>query len=59
MAEPDFSGRLALTVTEAAATVGLKPQAMYRLVARGEIPSVRLGGRILILLGPFKEMFAL
>jgi excisionase family DNA binding protein len=36
---------------------GLSRQAIYRLVSSGEIESTRLGGRILILFGPFKRKF--
>ena len=49
--------RLAITVLEAAAMTGLSRQAIYRLVDNGEIESTRLGGRILILFGPFKRKF--
>lgn len=51
--------RLAITVLEAAAMTGLSRQAIYRLVDSGEIESTRLGGRILILFGPFKRKFGL
>ena len=51
--------RLGITTEEAAAMTGLSRQAIYRLVNNGEIESTRLGGRILILFGPFKRKFGL
>jgi excisionase family DNA binding protein len=40
--------RLALSVDEAAALLGVSRDLVYDLVARGEIPSVRLGRRIVV-----------
>ena len=40
--------RQAYTVTEAAETLGLSVDAVYEGVRRGEIPSVRIGRRIVI-----------
>lgn len=37
-----------LTVDEAAAILRRNPQTVYRLVRRGAIPSVRVGGRIVV-----------
>ena len=51
--------RISITVSEAAASTGLKPGAIYRSVSTGEIESTRLGGRILILFEPFKKKFGL
>lgn len=48
-ADPPSSGRrLALSVDEAAALIGVSRDLVYDLVARGEIPSVRLGRRIVV-----------
>jgi len=40
------SDRLTMTVTEAAAVLGISRALAYELVARGEIPAIRLGRRI-------------
>lgn len=43
--EPD---RLTLTVEEVAALLGISRALGYELVARGELPSLRLGRRIVV-----------
>ena len=40
--------RLTLTVAEAAAMLGVSPSAAYDYVRMGLVPSIRLGGRILV-----------
>ena len=40
--------RLALTVTEAATILGISRALAYELVARGELPSIRLGRRLVV-----------
>ena len=40
--------RLVLTVTEAAAALGISRTHAYELIARGELPSLRLGRRIVV-----------
>ena len=42
------SSRLTLSVPEAAALLGISRGLAYERVARGELPSLRLGGRILV-----------
>jgi excisionase family DNA binding protein len=42
------ANRLVLTVTEAAAALGISRAHAYELVARGELPSLRLGRRIVV-----------
>jgi excisionase family DNA binding protein len=39
---------LVLSVREAAALLGISKDLAYELVARGELPALRLGGRIVI-----------
>ncbi len=39
---------LTMTVSEAAALIGLSESATYDAVGRGELPAVRIGRRILI-----------
>lgn len=46
MARPD--SRLAISVTEAAELLGISRALAYELVARGELPSVRLGRRLVV-----------
>ena len=45
---PELSRRLALSVDEAAALLGVSRDLVYDLVASGEIPSLRLGRRIVV-----------
>ena len=40
--------RWALSVTEAAARLGISRAHAYRMVATGELPAVRLGGRMVV-----------
>ena len=40
--------RLAVTVEEAAALLGISRNLAYELVAREELPSIRLGRRVLV-----------
>jgi excisionase family DNA binding protein len=40
--------RLTLTVPEAAAVLGISRALAYELVARGELPNLRLGRRIVV-----------
>jgi len=42
------SEKLTLTVPEAARVLGIGKNLAYDAVARGEIPSIRVGGRILV-----------
>jgi excisionase family DNA binding protein len=42
------SDRLTMTVSEAAAVLGISSALAYELVARGEIPAIRLGRRIVV-----------
>lgn len=48
--------RLAFTVDEAARALGLGRSTTYRLVKEGKIPTVRLGGRILVPVHRLSEM---
>jgi excisionase family DNA binding protein len=45
---PSGSDRLTMTVSEAAAVLGISRALTYELVARGEIPAIRLGRRIVV-----------
>jgi len=48
--------KLTLTVPEAAARLGIGRNAAYQGVRRGEIPSIRVGGRILVPKRAFDEL---
>ena len=45
---PDQSGKLAYTIKEAAAAVGLSRSKLYVLMGSGELPSIQIGKRRLI-----------
>jgi len=49
--------KLALSVEEAAKLIGLGRNSFYEAVRRGDIPSVRVGGRILIPKKTLEAMF--
>lgn len=42
------TGRLALTVREAAAALGVGKDAIYKAINRGDLRAVRLGGTLLV-----------
>jgi excisionase family DNA binding protein len=46
--KPEKKTRRTLTVEEAAAILGISRAGAYRLVHSGELPSLRLGARVLI-----------
>jgi excisionase family DNA binding protein len=46
--QPDPPDRLTLTVDEAAYLLNISRGLAYELVARGELPAIRLGRRIVI-----------
>jgi excisionase family DNA binding protein len=48
----------AYSVAEALTMVPLSRNAFYAAVKKGDIPSVRVGGRVLIPRAPFDRMFA-
>ena len=51
--------RLALTVTEAAEVLGISRALAYELVARGDLPSIRLGRRLVVPKVALLEMLGL
>jgi excisionase family DNA binding protein len=51
--------RLALTVTEAAGLLGISRALAYELVARHELPSIRLGRRLVVPKVALLEMLGL
>ncbi|MGH8990928.1 MAG: helix-turn-helix domain-containing protein [Acidimicrobiia bacterium] len=48
--------RFVVSVPEAAEMLGISRRLAYDLVARGDLPALRLGGRIVILLRPLERM---
>ena len=52
----DRSERFVLSVTEAAELLGISRTLAYDLVARKELPSLRLGGRIVVLYRPLERL---
>lgn len=52
----DNRDRLVISVTEAAAWLGISRTLAYELVAREELPALRLGGRIVILVRPLLRL---
>jgi excisionase family DNA binding protein len=52
----DHQERFVVSVPEAAGMLGVSRRLVYDLVARGELPALRLGGRIVILLRPLERM---
>jgi excisionase family DNA binding protein len=52
----DRSERLVLSVAEAAEMLGISRTLAYDLVAQGELPALRLGGRIVVLLRPLERL---
>jgi excisionase family DNA binding protein len=51
--------RLALTVSEAGALLGISRALAYELVARGDLPSIRLGRRLVVPKAALLEMLGL
>ena len=52
----DRPERLVLSVPEAAGLLGISRRLAYELAARGELPVLRLGGRVLILRRPLERL---
>ena len=48
--------RRTLTVDEAAAVLGISRTSAYEAVRRGEVPSIRIGRRVLISVNALEEM---
>lgn len=52
----DRPERLVISVPEAADMLGISRRLAYELAARDELPVLRLGGRVLILLRPLERL---
>ena len=53
-----FVDRLTMTVCEAATALGIGRKSAYQAVNRGEIPSIRVGGRILVPIVALEKMLS-
>lgn len=51
-------GKLTLTVKETAATLGISTDATYDALKRGDIPSIRVGGRLLVPVARLEALLA-
>ena len=52
----DVKIRAVLTVDETAEALGISRNSAYKAVAEGQIPSIRIGKRILVLRKPLNRM---
>jgi excisionase family DNA binding protein len=52
----DRPERLVLSIPEAAEMLGISRRLAYQLAGRGELPALRLGGRIVILLRTLERL---
>ena len=58
MANLESNTRVTMTVPEAAAKLGIARNQGYEAVKRGEIPSIRIGRRVLVPLVAFGRLLA-
>jgi excisionase family DNA binding protein len=56
--QEDADERLTFTVEEAAKRLGISRNFAYRAVSRGEIPSVRIGRRLLVPKAALEKLLA-
>ena len=52
------NGKIALSVTEVAKHLGIGRNLAYEAIQRGEIPSIKVGGRILVPLAALEALLA-
>lgn len=50
------SERMTISVPEAARRIGISPASAYVAAAKGEIPTIKVGGRILVLRNQLDRM---
>lgn len=55
---PTLEGRLSVSIPEAALLLGLSRNSVYAAAGRGELPTIRVGRRILVPVGPLQELVA-
>ena len=51
-------GRATMTIPEAADLLGLSESATYEAAARGEIPAVKIGRRVLVIRDPLMALLS-
>ena len=56
--EPDDSPAT-VTISEAARTIGISRSAGYRAAHKGEIPTIRIGGRLLVPVAKLRSLLGL
>ncbi len=56
MARPEITGRKTLTIPEASEQLGISRNAAYEAAQRGEIPTIRIGRRLLVPKIAFERM---
>jgi excisionase family DNA binding protein len=50
--------RTAYTIREVAESLGLSTRQIYRLAESGELPTKRIGGKLLVLVDDFQQFLA-
>lgn len=56
---PDPHERPTMTVEEAGTMLGLSRAAAYRAAARGDLPTMRVGRRLMVLVAPLRRRLGL
>lgn len=58
MSQPEAPKRVTMTVEEAGRKLGVGRNQAYEAVRRGEIPSIRIGKRVLVPIQAFDKLLA-
>ena len=56
---PAIEGRIAISILEAAEVLGISRSYAYQMAATGELPTLRLGRRILVPVAALRELVGL
>ncbi len=56
---PAIEGRFAISILEAAKVLGISRSYAYQMAATGELPTLRLGRRILVPVAALRELVGL
>lgn len=56
---PAIEGRIAISILEAAEVLGISRSYAYQMAASGELPTLRLGRRILVPVAALRELVGL
>ena len=57
--DDQFAGRLAISIPEAGALIGISKNSAYEAAQRGQLPTVRFGRRLLVPLPALCKMFGI